>query len=98
MVEHLYAGTHQENVAEAQQLGHYAKLNPVRGDARFNTRIPDSDIEQVRLLHALRAAPASVLAAIFGTTKKHVGSIVEMRKRAHLGPPLLLDLPRRKTA
>lgn len=88
--DHVYAGTHHRNMRDAVERGTLLGRNVSRGEGHYLTKLSDSDIEQLRLLRALDAAPTSVLAALFGTTEKHAAGIIQMRKRRELGPPVLL--------
>jgi len=79
---HLWAGTRSENIQDMHRKGRQSRLDR-RGAQGANTKLKESDVLQIRALHAQGLAPIEI-ARQFNITNSHVVGIVKRRTWSHI--------------
>lgn len=69
--EHLFAGTHQENVADCVAKGRNSSPPRICGEANHNATLTDIQVAEIRALRA-RHVPQRRVAAMFGVSQSTV--------------------------
>jgi hypothetical protein len=94
--EHLYLGTHRQNIDDAIRRGRLVGRYAPRGDKHYATKVSEVDAEVLRLLYALGAGSQNLVGDAMGVPRKLAQDIISGRKRAYLAAPLLVDFTPRK--
>lgn len=87
--DHLFVGTHLENIQDMYQKGRYAtgdksgsRRHPERlprGDNHPHTKISDAQIIEIRQIG--KSQPYRITAARFGVDRKYIGAIIRGKVR-----------------
>ena len=79
--DHLYAGTHQDNMDDKGRRGRYPNN---AGEANPFHKLTDADVAQVRTMYATGAFTQRELARHFRISQSHVGRIVRGESWEHI--------------
>lgn len=76
--EHLFLGTHADNMADMASKGRAARL---AGDANPNCRLSEADLDRMRTSYAERPRPFRAVASGFGVSKSLAWAVLRGRLR-----------------
>ena len=79
--DHLFLGTHGENVADMRQKG---RANHVRGERSGSARLTEMQVREMRALYAAGTLNGPSLAVRFGVAHSNVYAIIKRRTWSHL--------------
>lgn len=78
--EHLFLGTHTENMADAKAKGRMWKRG-MSNEENPTTRIPNAEIVKIRELYAAGGVTQRQLARAFGCTQAHISQVIRQTVR-----------------
>jgi hypothetical protein len=76
---HLFAGTHQENVADCVRKD---RMHP--GEQNGRAQLTADQVHDIRRRYAMHEASQAMLAREYGVCRQHIGAIVNRRFWSHL--------------
>ena len=80
--DHLYLGTHQDNMRDRTVRGRASRLSGAAGERHGFARLSDADVSEIRRLREQEGWLQADLAKRYGVYPSHISNIVNYKARA----------------
>lgn len=82
--DHLFIGTHQDNVDDKMRKGRYFKGPPLNGEINPASKLVDEDVFKIRKMYALGNTTQRKIAKIFNVSQSAIWRVVTRENWTHV--------------